>query len=194
LFINGSAIGFYGIEPSNEPINESGLGDESFASQLCQKWESAALKAKELDIRVCLLRIGIVLGCDGGALKKMLPPFKMGFGGQLGHGMQWMSWIHIDDMIGIIMHCIQNQELEGPVNSTAPEPVTNRDFTRNLGKALHRPTFIPMPALIAKILFGQMGHELLLSGKKVLPVKVLQSGYSFKYAKLSDALDSVLHQ
>lgn len=188
LFISGSAIGYYGIGETDDCVDESAQGDESFSSQLCQQWEAAALQAKALGIRTCLLRTGIVLGNGGGALSKMLPPFKLGLGGRMGQGKHWMPWIHIDDLVGIILHCIQHDTLNGGVNGTSPNPVTNQSFTTTLGKALKRPTIFPVPAFVIKLLMGQMGEELLLAGKKILPTKALNSGYQFKYKELEEAL------
>ncbi len=191
LLISGSAIGYYGVNETDEGIDESGLGDESFSSQLCQQWETVALQAETLGIRTCLLRTGIVLGQGGGALSKMLPAFKMGLGGRIGHGKQWMSWIHRDDLIGIILYCIAHNNLKGAINGTAPHPVTNQEFAKTLGKVLKRRVIFPMPSLMIKGLMGQMGEELLLAGKKILPVKVLNAGYQFKYQELTKALLNV---
>lgn len=188
LFISGSAIGYYGVAESSEIVDETGSGDESFSSQLCQQWETTALQAEALEIRTCLLRTGIVLGKGGGALRKMLPPFKMGLGGKIGNGQQWMSWIHLDDLVGIILYCINHDHLKNAVNGTSPNPVTNRAFTKALGQALKRPTVLPMPAFVVKLLMGQMGEELLLAGKKVLPTKMLDAGYQFQYQELEKAL------
>lgn len=192
LFISGSAIGYYGIEQTDNDFDESALGDSSFSSELCQQWEEAALAAKGLGIRTCLLRTGIVLG-KGGALSKMLPPFKLGLGGKIGKGTQWMSWIHIDDLIGIILYCIDNDKISGSINGTAPEPVTNASFSKSLGKTLNRPALLPMPAFVIKLIMGQMGEELLLAGKKILPTKIWLCGYVFKYEQLDDALMNILH-
>ncbi len=188
LFISGSAIGYYGISKTNDIVDETAQGDTSFASQLCQQWEAAALHAQALGIRTCLLRTGIVLGKGGGALKKMLPPFKIGLGGKIGQGTQWMPWIHIDDLVGIILYCIDNNNVSGAINGASPNPVTNQIFTKTFGKVLKRPAILPMPALVIKLLMGQMGGELLLAGKKVLPVKIMDAGYKFKYDKLEQAL------
>ena len=188
LFISGSAIGYYGTSETNDIVDETGSGDDSFSSQLCQQWEATALQAQALGIRTCLLRTGIVLGKGGGALSKMLPPFKMCLGGKIGHGKQWMPWIHLNDLIGIILYCIDHDRLKGAINGTSPNPVTNQVFTKTLGKVLKRPTIFPMPAVVVKLLMGQMGEELLLAGKKVLPIKVLDAGYKFQYEELEEAL------
>lgn len=188
LFISGSAVGYYGIGVNNIPLNEEDIGDSSFSTQLCQQWESVARQAEQLGIRTCLLRTGIVLGKGGGALSKMLTPFKMGLGGKIGNGKQWMPWIHISDLLGIILYCIEHDNLNGAINGTAPNPVTNAAFTKTLGKILHRPAFLPLPAIAIKLLMGQMGEELLLNGKKILPEKALQAGYKFQYPHLEKAL------
>ena len=192
LLINGSAIGYYGIGTTDDIIEEKEKGDNSFSSQLCQQWEAVALKAEALGIRTCLLRTGIVLGKNGGALSKMLLPFKMGLGGRIGQGKQWMSWIHLDDLVGIILYCINHDNLKGAVNGTSPTPVSNQVFTNTLGTVLKRPTIFPMPQIVVKLLMGQMGEELLLAGKKILPKKVSDAGYTFKYKTLEDALIDVV--
>lgn len=202
LFVSGSAIGFYGIDSStgseNEAIAEdvtlggNNLGDDSFSSRLCKQWEASALQAESLGIRTCLLRTGIVLGKGGGALAKMTLPFKLGLGGKIGSGKQWMPWIHLDDLIGIIDYCISEESINGPINGTAPNPVTNAEFTIALGRAVKRPTILPMPACVVKLLMGEMGEELLLAGKKVLPMKAQQAGYQFKYEYLESALADIV--
>ena len=192
VFISGSAIGYYGTGVSNEELNEGAAGDDSFSSKLCQQWESKALEAQDLGIRTCLLRTGIVLGKDGGALSKMLLPFKLGLGGRIGCGDQWMPWIHVDDLVSIILHCIDNESLSGPVNGTAPSPVTNGAFSRELARALRRPALFPLPAFVVRLLMGEMGEELLLSGKKIVPEKLLHSGFNFHYDSLQAALRNIV--
>jgi uncharacterized protein (TIGR01777 family) len=194
LFISGSAIGYYGIGETNDPIDEDSSGDDSFSSDLCTQWEKSAMQAQDLGIRTCVLRTGIVLGKGGGALDKMLPPFKLGLGGKMGSGKQWMPWIHLSDMIGIINHCINEESLHGAINCTAPNPVQNIDFTKALGKVLKRPTVFSMPAPVIKLLMGQMGEELLLAGKKVLPIKIQNAGYQFNYDCVERALSDVLQK
>jgi uncharacterized protein (TIGR01777 family) len=192
VLINGSAIGYYGIHSSDEPLNEDALSDDSFSSYVCQKWEAAALNAENMGIRTCLLRIGLVIGKNGGALRKMLPAFKLGLGGKLGHGNQWMSWIHIEDLIRILMFCIEQKNLNGPINCTAPVPVTNKKFTLALEVAVRRPAIIPMPAALIKIGLGQMGDELLLSGRKVMPTKLVENGFEFSFTNIEEALLSAI--
>ncbi len=192
LLISGSAIGYYGVGKTDNIIEEKEGGDNSFSSELCQKWEAVALKAEKLGIRTCLLRTGIVLGKNGGALSKMLFPFKMCLGGIIGHGKQWMSWIHIDDLTGIILYCINHDNLKGAINGTSPNPVTNKEFTKTLGMTLKRPTIFPMPEIVVKLLMGKMGEELLLAGKKITPKKVLDAGYKFTYKTLEEALTNIV--
>ncbi|MGK0441769.1 MAG: hypothetical protein ACJA0N_001570 [Pseudohongiellaceae bacterium] len=192
LFISGSAIGYYGIGETNEAIDEDCMGDDSFSSSLCTQWEESAMQAESLGIRTCILRTGIVLGKNGGALAKMLPPFKLGLGGKIGTGKQWMPWIHLNDVIGIIGHCINDKTLKGPINCTAPYPVTNTVFTEVLGQLLKRPTVCQMPVIVIKLLMGQMGKELLLAGKKVVPFKVQRAGYQFQYEAIESALSDIL--
>lgn len=192
VLISGSAIGYYGVGATNDVIDENSPGDDSFSSQLCQQWEALALQAETLGIRTCLLRTGIVLGKGGGALSKMLFPFKIGLGGRIGQGKQWMPWVHLNDLLGIILYCIDHDSLKGAINGTAPKPVTNQEFTRTLGKVLKRPAVFPLPVIVVKLLMGQMGEELLLAGKRVLPIKISDAGYKFQYEKLENALFDVL--
>lgn len=192
LFISGSAIGFYGIGSGDEDIDETCSGDGSFSSRLCASWEACALQAESLGVRTCLLRTGIVLGRNGGALAKMLPPFKLGLGGRVGTGEQWMPWIHLDDLIGIIDYCMHHEAISGPVNGTAPEPVRNKTFVKLLRKALGRPAVLPLPAFVIKLLMGDMGEELLLAGKKVLPSKMEKTDFHFRYRRLEMALSDIL--
>jgi uncharacterized protein (TIGR01777 family) len=193
IFISGSAIGYYGPQ-GDEAVSESSPGRESFSHELCEAWERTALDAKDLGMRVCLLRTGIVLG-EGGALKKMRLPFLMGLGGPISTGKQWMSWIHIADMIRVIHFCLEQPTLQGPVNATSPNPVTNNDFAHTLGKVLHRPTFLRMPGFVLRLIYGSaMAEELLLTGQRVLPTKLLQLGFNFVYTDLELALHAILHK
>ncbi len=187
--ISGSAIGYYGS--GNAPVDESGAPVDGFSHQLCDTWEQSAQQFAALGSRVCYLRTGIVLG-DQGALARMLPAFKLGLGGPMGSGEQWMSWIHIDDMIAAIHHCIENRDITGPVNATAPNPVTNADFSATLAAVLKRPGFLRMPAVVVKLLFGEMGDELLLHGQNVVPAKLLASGFTFTQPELHSALAALL--
>lgn len=191
VFISGSATGFYGLK-GDETLTEKSIGDKSFSSRLCKDWEAAAKKAEALDIRTCYLRTGIVLDKNGGALAKMLPPFKFGLGGPMGSGKQFMSWIHRDDIVGLICHIIETESIIGPINGTAPEPVNNKTFSQALGKSLKRPAFMPLPGFVLKILMGDMGKELLLCGQRVVPEKALSNGFTFKYPTLDNALAAIL--
>ena len=190
LFISGSATGFYGLR-DDEVLTEAAQGDSSFSTEICSEWEYEAKEAEALGIRCCYLRTGIVLG-NGGALSKMLPPFKFGLGGPMGDGKQYMSWIHMADLIGIIRHIVSDSRITGPVNGTAPHPVTNKVFASTLGKVLKRPAFLPLPAFVLKLLMGEMGEELLLSGHRVVPEKITDAGYQFTYETLEPALTEVL--
>lgn len=191
IVISGSAIGYYGGGlANNQPVTEEGAVAPNFSSKLCADWENTAQQFERLGARVCLLRTGIVLG-EQGALSKLLPAFKLGLGGPIASGKQWMPWIHIDDMVEIIAYAIQN-DLSGPINCTAPSPVTNREFAKTLGKVLKRPAIAPMPAAIVKLLFGRMGDELMIQGQSVIPQKLQQKGFNFKYTSLYSALNTIV--
>ena len=191
IVISGSAIGYYGGGlVNNQPVTEDGAVQPNFSSQLCAHWENTAGQFNNLGARVCYLRTGIVLGKQG-ALSKLLPAFKLGLGGPIATGRQWMPWIHIDDMIDIILYAIQ-QEIAGPINCTAPNPVTNKEFAKTLGRVLKRPARAPMPENIVKLLFGQMGDELMVQGRRVIPQKLQQQGFQFKYDDLHSALFQLL--
>jgi hypothetical protein len=163
----------------------------SSATSFVKKWEDAAIRAQSVTTRVVLLRTGIVLAKNGGALSKMLLPVKLGMGGPLGSGEQMMSWIHIDDMVSIILHVLEHKSLSGPVNATAPHPVSNNEFSRTLAETLSRPNFFRMPEKVVKLLFGEMS-ELFLFGQAVIPEKVLADGFKFHYPKLNRALAQLL--
>jgi hypothetical protein len=188
LLISGSAIGFYGDSLEKVFTENSEPATPGFPSHLCQDWEGEAMKASQWGVRVCLLRTGIVLGKGGGALAEMAPLFKLGLGAQMGDGQQWMSWIHREDVGGIIEFLIHHPDLKGPFNLTSPFPVRNREFTKSLAHVLHRPSFLKLPPFLVKILFGEMGESLLLKGQQVLPDKILKAGYVFQYPHLEEAL------
>lgn len=188
--LSSSAIGFYG-DRQDEALTEASEKGSGYLSDLCHNWELSSLSETLTNTRFVQLRTGIVLSKDGGALAKMLPPFKMGAGGRLGSGNQWMSWVHIDDMVGLILHSLENQAIQGVVNATAPEPVTNSGFTKVLGTVIKRPTIFPVPAFGLKVLFGEMS-SILLEGQRVLPQKLQDHGYQFQYGKLHDALEAIL--
>ncbi|MGZ3733109.1 MAG: TIGR01777 family oxidoreductase [Parachlamydiaceae bacterium] len=191
VFINASAIGYYGNR-DNEILTESSSQGNDFLANVCKQWEEATQIVQEKGIRTIQLRIGVVLSQNGGALKTMLTPFKLGLGGKLGSGMQYMSWIAINDVIGAILHLIQHKQCQGPFNLTADKPVTNAVFTSTLGKVLHRPTFFSQPKWVIKLMFGEMGDALLLGSTRAKPKKLLENGYQFIYSKLEEALQHLL--
>ncbi|HXG93725.1 MAG TPA: TIGR01777 family oxidoreductase [Blastocatellia bacterium] len=189
VLVGGSAVGFYG-ERGDEELDESSAQGSGFMSELCAEWEQEAARARSLGIRVVHLRTGVVLSRDGGALKKMLTPFKLGLGGKLASGRQWFPWIHIEDIIGIIRFAIASAALSGPVNGAAPEPVTNAEFTRELARALHRPAFFTVPEFALRLALGEMADALLMS-QRVLPKAALAAGYQFRFPRLGAALDDL---
>ena len=193
VLISASAIGYYG-DRGSEMLRETSAPGTGFLAEVCRDWEASTEVASRAGIRVVHLRTGIVLSKKGGALAQMLPPFRAGFGGVVGSGKQYMSWIALDDHIAAIVHTIQTHSLRGAVNLVAPNPATNRQFTKTLGKVLGRPTIFPLPGFAVRLIFGEMGKELLLSSQRVEPVQLLTSGFSFKYPQLEPALRHVLSQ
>jgi hypothetical protein len=183
-YISASAIGYYGYS-SDATFTESDGPGSDFLAGVCAQWEATARKAGALDMRVACVRSGVALGRDGGALAKMLPPFKMGVGGIVGNGKQWFSWIHIDDLIGIYLLAIDGAD--GALNATAPNPVTNAAFTKALGEAIHRPSFLPVPTFALRAMLGE-GADALLNGQRVVPKRPLELGYAFKYPTVDLAL------
>ena len=192
LLISGSAVGYYGNHDNQIFTEESIPTDNGFTHKLCADWEKTAEQALKYGVRVCLLRTGIVLGKDGGALKEMTPPFNFGLGAKFGNGKQWMSWIHMEDAVGAIIFLMNNDTLTGPFNLTAPEATNNQTFSSELAAALHRPCFLTMPKIVVEMLFGEMGKTLLLNGQNVVPSKLLNSGYQFKFPNVSGALENIL--
>lgn len=190
-FISGSAIGYYGNYPEATLIDESAQPRQCFASELCQEWESVAEQATELGVRVCRVRTGVVLAKHGGALKRMLLPFSLGLGGRIATGNQWFSWIHLDDMLELLLFLIDAKTVRGAVNAVAPYPVINAEFSHQLARKLKRPMLMPMPAAVAILLFGE-SSELLLEGQQVVPKKLLDNGFKFSYPQLNKALDNIL--
>jgi uncharacterized protein (TIGR01777 family) len=190
-FICASAIGYYGNRGDEILTEESAVGDD-FLAEVCAQWEEATALATEKGIRVVNARFGVILDTAGGALKKMLPPFRLGVGGKVGSGKQWMSWIALEDVVGALNFALTNEVLRGPVNFVAPNPVTNAEFTKTLGKAISRPTLFPVPAFAVKLLFGEMGEALLLGGQRVEPERLKSGGYKFKYPELAGALQHLL--
>jgi len=191
VLVTSSAIGYYG-DRAGEVLNEKSAAGTGFLPDVCREWEAANQPATDAGIRTVQIRTGIVLSAEGGALKKMLPPFRMGVGGRLGSGRQWMSWIHIHDMVGAIQHVMKTDLLQGPVNYVAPRPVTNTEFTETLASVLKRPAIFPVPAFAIKTLFGQMGEEVLLASQRVEPARLVTSGYPFQSSDLRKALEDVL--
>lgn len=187
VLISGSAVGFYG-DCGERLISEADSPGNGFAADLCRDWEAAAQRFSVLGTRVCLLRTGVVLDGDGGMLARMLPAFRMGVGGVLGSGEQWMPWIYREDLLHLITHCLQDASWSGPVNGVAPQSVTNREFTRTLGQVLHRPTWIPMPRLLMRTLFGEMADALMLCSQRIVPAVAIDRGFVFRYPELKSAL------
>jgi len=190
VLVSGSAIGWYGPRGDEELDEDADIGND-FSAHLCRDWEAEASKAEALGVRVCCVRTGIVLGADGGALKKMLLPFRAGIGGRMGSGRQWMSWITRADIVALIRWLIDHDSARGAYNGTAPAPVTNAEFARALGAALNRPTLLPTPASALKLLFGEMA-DILLTGQRIVPRRAMAEGFAFKYPELSAALSAVL--
>ena len=186
VLVNASAVGYYGPR-DDEPLDESAGPGAGFLADVCRAWEQEALRAEDLGLRVVRLRLGVVLAADGGALARMLPPFRAFVGGPIGSGRQWMSWIHRDDVTGIVVDALANDGYHGPVNATAPQPVTNRDFAKLLGRTLARPVWLPTPAFALRLALGEMA-ELLLSGQRVLPGIAERLAYQWRYPELSGAL------
>lgn len=189
--ISASATGYYGNR-GDELLTETSPPGNGFLADICVEWEKATDHAKEKGVRVVNTRFGIILDKEGGALAKMLPPFRMGIGGRIGDGKQWMSWIALDDVISALQFVLTNESLQGPVNFVAPNPVTNAEFTKTLGRVLSRPTFFPIPAFGVRLAFGEMADALLLSSQRVKPTKLADSRYQFTYSNLEGALRSIL--
>jgi hypothetical protein len=191
VFICSSAIGFYG-DRGYEILNEESTPGKGFLPDVCREWEAATQPAAEAGIRTVQMRTGVVLSPTGGALRKMLAPFKMGMGGKIGNGRQWMSWIDVQDMVGAIHHILKSDLLHGPVNLVAPKPVTNAEFTRTLASAVSRPAIFPLPAFVVKLAFGEMGETVLLGSQRVEPAQLVSSGYPFRFSELRASLQATL--
>jgi len=187
-----SAVGFYG-DRGDQVLGEESLPGTGFLASVCRAWEEAASPAEAAGIRVVNLRFGVVLSRDGGALPKMLLPFRLGVGGKIGSGAQYMSWIAISDAVAAIRHLLDRSEVRGAVNLVAPRPVTNLEFTRALGRALVRPTVVPLPAPVARLAFGEMADEMLLASTRAEPVRLQASGFPFRYPDIDAALGELLH-
>ena len=189
VFVSASAVGYYGSR-GDEVLTESSSPADDFLGNVCVEWEREARKAEELGVRVICLRNGIVLG-NGGALEKMILPFKLGIGGRIGDGNQWMPWIHLDDTVSLIEFAISSSTLRGAVNATGPNPATNVEFTRELAAALHRPAILPVPKFALHLLYGDMA-QIIYASQRVIPEAALQAGYDFHYPKLDEALLDIL--
>ena len=188
--INGSAIGWYGLR-DDEDLTENEISKDCFTHQICEAWECEANKAKELGLRVVTMRIGLVLGVEGGMMAKLLTPFEFALGGAFGNGKQWMSWIALDDMVRAIGFVAANKSIEGPVNMTAPKAARNEDFTKALGSALNRPTVFRVPAIFLSTLLGDLARETMLGGQKVIPEKLCKAGFKFRHIELEDYLKTI---
>jgi len=191
VMVCASAIGYYG-DCGDEWLAEHNAPGAGFLAEVCQEWEAAAAPAAALGIRVVHLRFGIVLSDKGGALRAMLPVFKLGLGGRVGDGQSWWSWIALDDAVGVIRHALEDDSLHGPVNAVSPKTVTNAEFTKTLGRVLYRPTILPVPRFAIEKLLGEMGRETLLASSRVLPAKLEESGFQFRFPDLELALRYLL--
>jgi len=191
VFICSSAVGVYG-DRGDEVLNEESAPGQGFLPDVCREWEAATQPAIDSGIRTVQIRTGVVLSPTGGALGKMLTPFKMGVGGRIGNGRQWMSWIDVQDMVGAIHHILKSDLLHGPVNLVAPKPVTNTEFTQTLASVLSRPAIFPVPAFVVKLVFGEMGETVLLGSQRVEPAQLVGSGYPFRFSDLRASLQTML--
>ncbi len=191
VFISASAVGFYGNR-GDEILREDSPSGEGFAAEICRQWEAAAQPAAKAGIRTAQMRFGVVMSAEGGALPKMLPPFRLGLGGRLGNGRQWWPWVSVRDVVGAIQHVLNHESLTGPVNTVAPNPVTNAEFTSILASVLKRPAIFPMPAFAVRLVFGEMGEELFLGSQRVQPAKLVATGYQFQHPDLKNALKQIL--
>ncbi|MGH9946587.1 MAG: TIGR01777 family oxidoreductase [Pyrinomonadaceae bacterium] len=191
VFISASAIGFYGDRGDDEMTETSAAGD-TFLAETCKEWESESRRAEDMGIRTVLLRNGIVLSKEGGALGTMLTPFKLGVGGVVGSGKQWMSWVSMDDLVAVVNYAIENENIRGAINVTSPHPVTNEEFTKTLGGVLYRPTILPLPEFAVHMLMGEMGDALLLDSTRVIPKRLADAGFEFKYPDLKTALENAV--
>jgi uncharacterized protein len=190
VLVAASAVGFYGSR-GDEVLDESSPPGDGFLAGVCAAWEAAALRAQALGVRVVTPRIGIVLGKGGGALARMIPPFKLGLGGPLAGGRHWMSWIHLDDLVGILLHAAHSEDLRGAVNAVGPGPVTNLQFTRALAAALHRPAIFPVPRFALRLMFGELASELLAS-QRAVPSVAEKTGFRFQYSTVEQALGAAI--
>jgi uncharacterized protein (TIGR01777 family) len=190
VLVSASAVGYYG-DRGDEELTETSPPASDFLAEVCIAWEKEALAAEEAGVRVVTARTGIVLGAGGGALAKMLTPFKLGAGGPLGNGRQWMPWIHVDDLARLYLHAAGTESIRGPLNAVAPNPVRNSEFTKALGRAVHRPAFMPAPYFGLRLLFGEFA-KVLFASQRVIPKVALETGFAFEYPEIAAALRSIL--
>lgn len=190
VLASASGIDWYG-DRGDEPVSEDEPAADGFLPQVCRVWEAEAQRAEELGLRVARLRTGVVLSREGGALAKMLPPFRLGVGGPVAGGRQWMPWIHLDDVAGMYLAALDDERWSGPINAATPTPVTNVDFSKALGRALHRPAIAPVPALALRLLYGEMA-EIVTTGRRAVPKRCLELGYAYEHPDLDEALRSAL--
>ena len=190
VLVCASAIGWYG-DRGDEVLTEQSSAGAGFLAEVCQAWEAEAERARELGVRVVRVRLGVVLGESGGALKQMLPPFKLGVGGPIGSGQQWFSWVHLRDLVNLLVRAVSDASFDGPVNATTPNPVTNRELTRTLGRVLHRPALLPVPTFVLRLRFGEAA-EVLTGSQRCLPEAAQRAGFQFQFAALDSALRDIL--
>jgi uncharacterized protein (TIGR01777 family) len=191
VLVSASAIGIYGDRGAEWLTEESAPGDD-FLSEVCQAWEAAADPAREAGIRVVHPRLGVVVSASGGLLTRTLPLFQLGLGGRLGSGRQWLSWISLDDLLALLLHAIDDDTLVGPVNAVSPQPITNQELTAALGRVLHRPAILPVPATALRLAFGQLADELLLASQRAIPARLERSGFTFAFSSIEDAIQHEL--
>jgi len=190
-FVSASAVGYYG--PGTAPVHEASPHGSDFLAGLCVDWEAATIAASNAGVRTALVRNGVVLGLGGGALSKMLPPFKLGLGGPLGDGKQWVSWIHIDDLTSLFLFILENPKASGAFNGTSPQPVTMKEFAQSLGRALHRPAVLPVPALMLRLALGEVA-DILLTGQHVEPRRATEAGFKFQFTEIQKALTDIVRR
>ncbi|MDQ2844745.1 MAG: TIGR01777 family oxidoreductase [Acidobacteriota bacterium] len=190
VFVSASAVGYYG-DRGSEALTEAQVPGEDFLAEVCKAWEQEAFRAHDLGMRVVPIRIATVLGRKGGALKQMLPPFRLGIGGRFGNGKQWMSWIHLVDLVRLLLFAADSTTLEEPLNGSSPQPVTNTQFTKALADALHRPALIPVPKFAMKVLLGEMA-DFLFKSQRVIPQAAERAGFAFQYSSIEEALQSLV--
>ena len=193
VFISASAVGFYGNR-GDEILREDSPSGEGFTAGICRQWEAATQPAARAGIRTAQMRFGVVMSAEGGALPKMLTPFRLGLGGRMGDGRQWWPWVSVRDVVGAIEHVLNHESLSGPVNTVAPNPVSNAEFTHILASVLRRPALFPMPAFAVRLIFGEMGEELFLGSQRVEPAKLAASGYQFQHPDLKNALQEIMQR